>query len=233
MNTLSIDTRQAGTPLHPHWRQCVGAGRAREGLDAGWLEQLREAVADGGFRHLRCHGIFHDDMFVYREEGGQPQYNWQYVDAFYDRLLAAGVRPFVELGFSPKALASDPAAGIFWWRGNPSPPRDLGRWGELVTAFARHCLDREHGWAWPAWQALGAPEPPDREQTTWLRTVARATGRRAGRADADGVIDLHLTLRPWEVVCLTTDAVPRQDAHPESAWADGGGADKPVKGHRP
>lgn len=505
---LTTSATAPGAPLAHHWSRCVGAGRAREGLDALWQQQLSTAVQDCGFRYLRCHGLFHDDMFVYREHNGQPVYNWQYVDAFLDALLERGVRPFVELSFCPRDLAADPTKTIFWWRGITSPPKDYARWGELVAVFARHCisryglaevrqwyfevwnepnlvggfwhgtreqylelyrasawalkavdaqlrvggpsssglvqdddgnfisnwtkeflalcategvpvdfvaahsypcysqllghgkfspakravettrtdlqhiralmaasglpnlelhitewnlsvdcrdlmhdwlpaaayvlkanldclgladslswwaftdifeelgagpsvfhggfglinyqgivkptyhayrflnrlgdellartefgavtrhsgdgrlaavlyhfpepdaiipycrsveavqavlergqpepchlrltglppgagyeietLDREHGWAWPAWQALGAPEPPDREQTAWLRSVARATARRAGRADTDGILDLHLTLQPWEAVCLTTDAVARQ-----------------------
>lgn len=46
-------------------------------------------------------------MFVYLEDNkGNPIYNFQYVDDLYDRMLAKGVRPFVELGFSPGALAT-------------------------------------------------------------------------------------------------------------------------------
>lgn len=142
MISLTLDATRQGEPLRHHWNRVVGAGRAREGLDAAWQEQLREAVADCGFQYLRCHGIFHDDMFVYRESHGSPRFNWQYVDAFYDRLLALGVRPFVELSFTPRDLASDPNAAVFWWRGNPSPPRDLNRWAHLVSEFARHCIAR-------------------------------------------------------------------------------------------
>lgn len=120
----------------------MGAGRAREGLDAAWQEQLALAVRECGFEYIRFHGLFHDDMFVYREVNGRPMYNWQYVDALFDRLLAIGIRPFVELSFCPRDLASDPTKTIFWWRGITSPPKDYPRWGELVAAFARHCIQR-------------------------------------------------------------------------------------------
>ena len=35
-------------------------------------------------------------------------YNFSYIDQIYDGLLANHVRPFVELSFMPKKLASDP-----------------------------------------------------------------------------------------------------------------------------
>lgn len=71
-------------------------------------------------------------------------------------------------------------------------------------------LDRDHGWAWSAWKAIGAPEPPDRDQTAWLRTVARATARRRLRVDPTGQLELRLTLNPWDVVFLTIENGRRQ-----------------------
>lgn len=138
----AVDTRAAvSKPLHHHWSVCVGAGRANEGLRASWLEQLKLAHDACGFEYVRFHGLFHDDMFVYREANGRPAYNWQYVDDLFDRLLAIGVRPFVELSFCPKALAGD-ANTTFWWKGNSSPPNDYAKWAGLVSAFTRHCVER-------------------------------------------------------------------------------------------
>lgn len=119
----------------------MGAGRANEGLRASWLEQLSLVREACGFQYCRFHGLFHDDMFVYRESEGRAVYNWQYIDDLFDRLLAMGVKPFVELGFVPKALASGEATQ-FWWQGQVSPPKDYAAWGALVGAFARHCIDR-------------------------------------------------------------------------------------------
>ena len=60
---------------------CVGAGRAHEVLRAGFVRQMETVTAECGFRYLRFHGLFCDDMAVYREdEAGRPVYNWQYID---------------------------------------------------------------------------------------------------------------------------------------------------------
>jgi len=120
---------------------CVGAGRANEGLRADWQRQLRRVHAECGFRYIRFHGLFCDDMGVYFEEKGRPVYNWQYVDELFDFLQSIGMKPFVELGFMPSALASGPQT-IFWWRGNVTPPKDYAKWEAFIAAFVRHCTER-------------------------------------------------------------------------------------------
>ena len=48
-----------------------------------------------GFSYVRFHGIFHDDMAVYREdEAGEPAFWFGYVDSLMDFLLSAGLIAF-------------------------------------------------------------------------------------------------------------------------------------------
>jgi len=138
---IASDNQAAGTPLAHFWSECVGAGRANEGLRADWQEQLRMAVAECGFRYIRFHGLFHDDMFVYLEREGQAVYNFQYIDTLFDRLLEIGVRPFVEFGFSPGDLASEKGT-VFWWKANGSPPNDYQKWTGLIRRTTLHWIDR-------------------------------------------------------------------------------------------
>ena len=64
-------------------------------------------------------------MGVYQEDAkGNPIYNFQYIDQLYDALLRLHIKPFVELGFMPSALASGRQT-IFWWKGNVTPPEIL------------------------------------------------------------------------------------------------------------
>src|ERR1700722_18244590 len=102
---INIDFNKEKGPLNTFFNECVGAGRANEGLRADWQRQLKYAKQQLGFRYIRMHGLLHDDMGVYFEDKkGNPIYNWQYIDELYDFLLSIHVRPFVELGFMPKAL---------------------------------------------------------------------------------------------------------------------------------
>ena len=47
------------------WSDCVGAGRIGEGLRESWRKQLAKCKKELGFRYLRAHGLFHDEMRVY------------------------------------------------------------------------------------------------------------------------------------------------------------------------
>jgi xylan 1,4-beta-xylosidase len=140
--SLTLSARSAGRPLKHFWSTCVGAGRAQEGLRANWRQHLSLAVKHCGFRYLRFHGLFHDDMCVYREHAGRPIYNWQYIDNLFDLMLETGIRPFVELGFFPKEIAAKNSKTQFWWKGNITPPENFDKWAALIDAFVRHCLQR-------------------------------------------------------------------------------------------
>jgi len=60
-------------------------------------------------------------------------YNFQYIDDLFDRMLELGVRPFVELSFSPSEMATVKGTTM-WWQANGSPPKDYGKWAGLVRA---------------------------------------------------------------------------------------------------
>lgn len=124
------------------FREVVGAGRAAEGLRGDWQRDLAVVRRECGFKYIRFHGLLQDEMGVYSEDKqGRPIYNFQYVDALYDAILKIGMKPFVELSFMPQALASGDKT-IFWWKGNITPPKDYGKWGQLVESLARHWTAR-------------------------------------------------------------------------------------------
>ena len=102
--------------------------------------QLKLAVDELGFRYIRFHAIFHDLLGTVCVKNGKTVYNWSGIDQLYDDLLARHIRPFVELGFTPKALATSHNS-IFYWNGNTSHPNPEG-WRDLLNAFIRHIEER-------------------------------------------------------------------------------------------
>ena len=102
--------------------------------------QLKLAVDELGFRYIRFHAIFHDVLGTVRVEDGKTVFNWTKIDQLYDDLLARHIRPFVELGFTPKALATSQNS-IFYWNGNTSHPKPEG-WRDLIDAYIRHIEER-------------------------------------------------------------------------------------------
>jgi xylan 1,4-beta-xylosidase len=138
---IHIDPKQPSQPITPYWRVCVGGGRVGEALRADFQKHLEMVQREMPFQYIRMHGLFHEDMMVYREENGQPTVNWQYVDLVYDHWLSIGIRPFVELGFMPYDLASGDQT-VFWWKGNITPPKDWARWEWFIEQFIRYVIER-------------------------------------------------------------------------------------------
>jgi xylan 1,4-beta-xylosidase len=139
---ISIDINKAKGSLNTMFKECIGAGRANEGLRADWQQQLAYVKKECGFKYIRMHGLLTDDMGVYREDNkGNPEYNFQYIDVLYDYLLSIGIKPFVELGFMPSELASG-SQTIFWWRGNVTPPKDYNKWADLIRNLVLHFTER-------------------------------------------------------------------------------------------
>ena len=176
LRLIEADLAKVRGPFNRKTDLCVGAGRANEGLRADWQRQMAEVRRECGFRYVRFHGLLCDDMGVYHvDASGREIYNWQYIDELFDSLLAMGVRPFVELGFMPSALASGPHT-IFWWRGNVTPPKDPARWAAFIQALVAHWTER-YGedevarWYFEVWN-----EPNLKD--FWI-------GDKGGRSDAD------------------------------------------------
>jgi xylan 1,4-beta-xylosidase len=139
---ISVDFQMEKGPMNTMFKECIGAGRANEGLRADWQQQLRLTKQECGFKYIRMHGLLTDDMGVYQEDQkGNPKYNFQYIDVLYDFLLEIGMKPFVELGFMPSALASGDQT-IFWWKGNVSPPKDYQKWEDLIRNLVEHFTER-------------------------------------------------------------------------------------------
>jgi xylan 1,4-beta-xylosidase len=138
-----IDSHGAVTPFPHFWEQMFGSGRANLALRASYRDDLRRVKKITGFQYVRFHAILHDENGVYSEDqNGNPVYNWSYVDQIYDGLLANGVRPYVEISFMPKALASRLDYQAFWYKPIVSPPKDYAIWDALISAFAQHLVDR-------------------------------------------------------------------------------------------
>ncbi len=139
---VSVDFSKTAGKFNAIFNECVGAGRANEGLRADWQQQLAYVRKECGFRYIRMHGLLSDDMAVYREdEKGNPEYNYMYIDVLFDYLQSIGMKPFVELGFMPGGLASGDKT-IFWWRGNVTPPKDYNKWAALVKNLTQHFTER-------------------------------------------------------------------------------------------
>ena len=141
---LQVDAKAAGTPFPHFWEQMFGSGRAVLSLRDDYRKDLAAVHQATGFRYVRFHGIFDRDVgLVQRGNDGKISYNFSYIDQIYDGLLAQGVKPYVELGFMPLDLSSEPSKHhSFWYQPNVMPPKSYAEWDAMIRAFAKHLIDR-------------------------------------------------------------------------------------------
>jgi xylan 1,4-beta-xylosidase len=137
---IDLDLSRPGKPFDRSFNFSVGADYPGTTARPANLAQLKTAVDELGFRYVRFHAIFHDVFGTVRIVDGKTVYDWTKIDQLYDAFLRMGIKPFVELGFTPEAMATSQQT-IFYWKGNTSHPEPRA-WHALVDAFARHLVDR-------------------------------------------------------------------------------------------
>jgi xylan 1,4-beta-xylosidase len=189
--TIAVDASAHSKPFAHFWEHMFGSGRAILSLRESYRQDLRAVKTVTAIEYVRFHAILHDEVGVYGEDRhGQSIYNFSYVDQIYDGLLANGVRPFVELSFMPRALASKDARHSFWYHPFIAPPKDYKRWDALIEALARHLVERYgiaevRQWYFEVWNEpnldfwAGSP----RQKTYW--TLYEHTARALKRVDSE------------------------------------------------
>jgi xylan 1,4-beta-xylosidase len=100
------------------------------------------------------------------DKNGNPVYDWTLVDKIFDTYTERGMKPFVEIGFMPKALSVRPEPYQHSWKpgaryeeiytGWAYPPKDYEKWAELVYQWVLHSVERYgreevESWYWELW----------------------------------------------------------------------------------
>ena len=165
--TVEVDAADELGTLPRPWRPMIGSEHLSHMLSTDTTgdrvigEELTSALKAAhdelGVSHVRAHAILGDDLGVYREVDGEPVHDFAGVDRVYDHLRSIGMYPVVELSFMPHDLASDPAKTVFEYAAIVSPPKDWGRWHDLIRDLVAHLADRygledlvEH-WSFEVW----------------------------------------------------------------------------------
>jgi xylan 1,4-beta-xylosidase len=139
---FSADFNDIKGPRSEVWRECVGAGRANEGLRADWQRQLKLVQDEIGFRQIRFHGLLHDDMGVYSEAKDGKVSNQEVFRKIQPATAAAKVQ--IKLTHLPK--------------------------GNYHAQF--FCVGFEKNDAYTAYLKLGAPRQLTRDQVSRLKASA-------------------------------------------------------------
>jgi len=152
MRELSIDAAGPGTPLPKFW-QALGCDHLYQDTRSGAAEHLFARIGEtGAIRYLRNHHALSDEMadfapvgeaeteripmgggIYHEDDAGRPVHDFSIMDQVYDRWVAAGIRPIVEMDRVPSLLRAP---------SGPVPVNDFAKWTGLISAFTEHLLAR-------------------------------------------------------------------------------------------
>jgi xylan 1,4-beta-xylosidase len=175
--SMRVDASSARGPLKPIWR-FFGADEP----NYAYMPHGEKLIAEQG--RLRPGQVFYrahnllttgdgtpalkwGSTNAYTEDAhGRPVYDWTIVDRIFDTYLQHGVKPYVQIGFMPKALSVKPDPYQHSWTPQASydeiytgwayPPKDYEKWGTLAYEWVTHAVERYgraevETWYWQTW----------------------------------------------------------------------------------
>ncbi|MEU6083585.1 glycoside hydrolase [Streptomyces sp. NPDC047108] len=162
--TVTVDAAATPVPLPGVWNRMIGAehfsllvwdreGPGGAGVAAEYARALGIMRDEIGVRTVRAHGTFLPENVTVRDDGS---FDFSGLDEVYDRFLATGLKPVVELSFMPRELAAHPDSTVFQYQAVNSVPADWDRWGDLCRALTVHLRERYGadevaGWEFEVW----------------------------------------------------------------------------------
>ena len=175
--SIRVDAGKSTGPLKQIWRY-FGADEP----NYAYMTTGKKLIADQGKLapkrvYFRAHNLLTTgdgtpalkwgSTNAYTEDAnGKPVYDWTIVDRIFDTYLERGVKPYVQIGFMPKAMSIKPDPYQHMWTptakydeiytGWSYPPKDYAKWGELAYQWAKHCVEKYgraevEQWYWETW----------------------------------------------------------------------------------
>lgn len=177
--TITVDAERPTGDLKPIWRWC-GYDEPNYTYSPNGKKLVSQFTGDKdshfGPAYFRAHNLLctgdgrgrpkWGSTNAYTEDAaGNPVYDWTILDRIFDTYIDVGAKPFVQIGFMPKALSLrpepyehswTPARGGNLWTGWTTPPRDYDKWRELNFQWAKHCVEKYgmaevQKWYWEVW----------------------------------------------------------------------------------
>ena len=150
---LDISFKDKITDIKKSFLRLAMIGRASDLLRSSTRTIIKRTQEEIGFEYLRFHGIFSDDMHLYRRfVNGEESYSFVFVDEVLDFLKSVNLKPFLELSFMPRDLARNKDKVVYESKFISSAPIDINDWLKLVRIFFRHIIDKygfEEVVTWP------------------------------------------------------------------------------------
>ena len=217
--SIQVDAAKSSGPLRPIWR-FFGADEPNYATMKDGRKLLTQLGQLGKPQvYFRTHNLLTTgdgtpalkwgSTNAYTEDAsGNPVYDWTIVDRIFDTYLARGIKPYVQIGFMPQALSTQPEPYQHEWRpgmhyteiftGWAYPPKDYKKWEELCYQWVKHCVEKYgraevESWYWETWNEAnigywkGTPEEFRKTHDFAITGVKRALPTaRVGGPDTAG-----------------------------------------------
>lgn len=130
----------AGEDFDHFWSKGVGSGHAALTTRADWRQHMKLAHDEAGFDYVRYHAVL-DDTSMYTNAPANKN-RQSYFDAIstYSYLISIGVRPVVELSFTPSPLVNG-TCHHFYYEGCEIVPNNFELYYEYVYNFTSTLVD--------------------------------------------------------------------------------------------
>jgi xylan 1,4-beta-xylosidase len=175
--TIQVDAGRPGADLKPIWR-FFGADEPNYATMKDGRKLLGQLGQLGPHQvYFRAHNLLTTgdgtpalkwgSTNAYTEDAqGKPVYDWTVLDRIFDTYQQRGLKPYAQIGFMPQALSVKPEPYQHEWRpglpysnvytGWAHPPKDYGKWAELVHQWVKHAIERYgkaevEKWYWEVW----------------------------------------------------------------------------------
>lgn len=235
---ISVNAADTVSPLVTSWAY-FGFDEANYTYAPNGRKLIGELAAlSKGAVHIRTHFLLvtgdangrlkFGSTNAYTEDGeGRPIYNWTLLNKIIDTYVDSGVTPFIEIGFMPQALSTDPepyqptwtqgAKNDHYYIGWTYPPKSYSKWADLIYHWVQHSIER-YGkaevakWDWEVWNEPnisywhGTPEEYDKLYDYTVDAVKRALPMaRVGGPASTGPAETHAAdfLRQFLQHCAT------------------------------
>lgn len=174
--TIHVDTTTTRGELRPIWRFFGYDEPNYTYMKDGQKLLSQLATLSPATVYIRAHNLLTSgdgtpalkwgSTGAYREDAeGRPIYNWTIIDRIFATYLERGLKPYVQIGFMPEALSTNPMPYQHAWApgeqhpldtGWSYPPKDYAKWAELVFQWTTHCIEQYgraevESWYWEVW----------------------------------------------------------------------------------
>jgi xylan 1,4-beta-xylosidase len=118
----------------------VGSGHAALTTRSDWREHMKTAHDEAGFGYVRYHAVLDDTSLYLNAPANKKRASYFDPISTYAYLISVGVRPVVELSFTPSPV-NNGTCNHFYYNGCENVPTDFKLYGEYVKNFTAAMTD--------------------------------------------------------------------------------------------